>query len=1065
MSDDPVDLSSVLAEEYVRLRSPNDPPLPPLTGSESERLKALFSLIHKQERPRTALCISGGGIRSATFALGIIQRLAHVGLLPKFDFLSTVSGGGYIGSWLSSYARRNKLGMGGVAEELNEPPSKRDPLKPEVPPLMWLRQFSNYLTPKLGLLSGDTWAFAGSYVRNLFLNWLMFVPLLVAALAVPRLCLALLRHEHGYANAVLAVAAVSLLFATIVLASTRPVSSKEEGWLTNKRFIAFVFCPLLIAAVCIVLYWGAIYLKYVEPIPWSWVYIGFIATSFLATIWYMVRFTIASARERRSNVRHDASMGEYRGKKWIYEVLSGAAAGAVAATLCRLAAVHLFPDPLKVIELPTIEAWKQIPPQLSTASGAVFLCFGVPAVLLILFIQAAIFVGGSSHFNEEYDREWWGRAGGWVLVAAFLWVAFTALCIYGPLLIYSAPRACAAIGGASGLFSILVGRSGKTAAGASGENEKSSKSSMMTNIALALAAPLFAIAILASLSLVTSRVWMAVHSGENTISAADVEKYSHLPKQVTSDRGQAKVVNCGVGLTCPEIDAEKQHSIEHLYAVDHTSLKEGLLLVFGLFLLGWLVSCFIGVNQFSMHGLYRNRLIRAYLGASRYRRRPNAFSGFDRNDNLPMHLLRPEMFWANSFSNVGELKAKLEGSIFKASITEPTWKALADAAAKPGDNDLCLHAGEMLAGDLNAMIDKENLDPNGDATLPLSLRNRAVIERELAGFVDPLELHLRPMHVVNMTLNLVAGENLAWQERKAESFAASPIYTGAAMHSTDAGKSLGYRPTRIYGGPTGVSLGTAVAISGAAASPNMGYHSSPALSFLLTLFNVRLGWWFGNPGRAGNSTFDQRNPTSTLYPLLAEALGATSDTFPYVYLSDGGHFENLAMYEMVLRRCRYIVVSDAGGDPTFGFDDLGNAIRKIRIDLGIRIEINGTMGLYPREGKEKKGAVYCAVADIKYGDVDDGAADGKLLYLKPAFYGDREPKDVYNYAVMNATFPHQTTGDQWFSESQFESYRALGEFELREVTNKKETFASIGDLITEAESYLTRYGPKAPDVV
>jgi hypothetical protein len=193
--------------------------------------------------------------------------------------------------------------------------------------------------------------------------------------------------------------------------------------------------------------------------------------------------------------------------------------------------------------------------------------------------------------------------------------------------------------------------------------------------------------------------------------------------------------------------------------------------------------------------------------------------------------------------------------------------------------------------------------------------------------------------------------------------------------------------------------------------------------------------------------------------LLAEAFGATNDTFPYVYLSDGGHFEDLAIYEMVLRRCKYIVVSDAGADPKFGFDDLGNAIRKIRIDLGIPIKIKG-MGLYPRDKKDPENPIYCAVADIQYGAVDEGAENGQLLYIKPTFYGKKEPKDVYNYAMVNTAFPHQSTGDQWFSESQFESYRTLGEFEMTQVNNGRDSFGSIAELIKEARSYVETYGPR-----
>jgi hypothetical protein len=117
------------------------------------------------------------------------------------------------------------------------------------------------------------------------------------------------------------------------------------------------------------------------------------------------------------------------------------------------------------------------------------------------------------------------------------------------------------------------------------------------------------------------------------------------------------------------------------------------------------------------------------------------------------------------------------------------------------------------------------------------------------------------------------------------------------------------------GGPRGITLGTAVTISGAAASPNQGYHSSITLAFLLTMFNVRLGWWLGNPGAAGEKTYDHDNPTSTVNLLAREMMGETNDTYAWIYLSDGGHFENLGLYEMVLRRCRYIVVSDGGCDP------------------------------------------------------------------------------------------------------------------------------------------------------
>ena len=247
------------------------------------------------------------------------------------------------------------------------------------------------------------------------------------------------------------------------------------------------------------------------------------------------------------------------------------------------------------------------------------------------------------------------------------------------------------------------------------------------------------------------------------------------------------------------------------------------------------------------------------------------------------------------------------------------------------------------------------------------------------------------------------------------------------------------RSATEYGGKRKtLTLGTAMAISGAAASPNMGYHSSPVLTFILTLFNARLGWWLGNPGKAGGKTYRQESPFWALQPLFAEALGQTDSDHPYVYASDGGHFENLGIYEVVRRRCAFIVVVDAGADPNCGFEDLSNAIRKIRSDFGISINLR-----YPREVlarhpelKDPKTGRFAIVGDINYSDIDGPTAkQGRLIYIKPAYYDYQEPIDVNNYAKLNATFPHETTADQFFSESQFESYRALGRYETEQLCN------------------------------
>jgi len=267
----------------------------------------------------------------------------------------------------------------------------------------------------------------------------------------------------------------------------------------------------------------------------------------------------------------------------------------------------------------------------------------------------------------------------------------------------------------------------------------------------------------------------------------------------------------------------------------------------------------------------------------------------------------------------------------------------------------------------------------------------------------------RPYPIHNTAMNLVAGQELAWQERRAAAFAFTPLTSGYSFTLPDEQGAVvdHYRPTSHYMG--GVWLGTAMAISGAAASPNMGYHSSPALTFLMTVFNVRLGHWSPNPAAAQDWT--RHEPRYGGGYLLRELFGQTDYTSPFVYLSDGGHFENLGVYELVRRRCACIVAIDAGQDGAGQFDDLGNAIRKCYADFGVVIDIRG----------EDLGNGYVAVGRIHYPD----APTADLLYIKPRLVGG-EPADLLNYKLTNPGFPHQSTADQWFDESQFESYRKLG---------------------------------------
>jgi hypothetical protein len=864
-------------------------------------LGKIYRSIHAGEGS-AALCFSGGGIRSATFALGVAQGLAGRGLLKHFDYLSTVSGGGYIGSWLSSWIHR----AGGSEKVFAALAGGRaeSPTEPEPPPLEHLRKYSNYLTPKLGAFSADTWTLVATYLRNLLLNWLVFIPILLALFALPRLDVALLHMNQPdwvigtgfFTGCILAVWA--LAFGAMNRPAVREDFKAHGGvWFARRsqeNFIGWFLAPLCLATICL-------------TTSWAWAQNGVGNDTDNAVLKWFLHFICGTPGKEAPKILHYCLMGallhlggwliaelflkRWRSGKWAelgWEFFLAAATG-------TLGGIFLWNTSTRLI------------PALSWTTGlALYGCFAAPLFLVLFLITATIFVGVASKVTSDEDREWWARMGAWVFIAIIGWSLFSTLVLFGPLGLLATPKILGLIGGASGLFTLIVGYNSGSAATKDGKTQNGLVA-LALNKGLSLAAPLSLAALVAALSLGTS--WLLVVAAHRL----------SLELSGNADFSSAQNFNLVV------------HDAPWW-------LVAGFMAVGAL--AGWSMSRFINVNKFSLHAIYRNRLVRAYLGASNSKRDPNPFTGFDPADNFPLQELR---------------------------------------------------------------------DPK-NPTLPQ-----------------------RPLHIINMALNLVTGDNLAWQQRKAETFTASTLHCGNFQ--------LGYRFTKHYAlshQKTGLTLGTAVAISGAAASPNQGYHSSPMVALLMTLFNVRLGWWLGNPGAMGYDTFHDAAPHSPVRHMVMEGLGMTDSSSPYVYLSDGGHFENLGLYEMILRRSRLIVVSDAGCDPDCSLEDLGNAIRKVRVDLGVKIEIK-KFEIFSRTDEEgKKSGRYCAIGEIDYGTADEGGRKGTLIYIKPALLGD-EPRDIYNYSRESEEFPHEATSDQWFSESQFESYRALGQRTIEWMFSEKST--------------------------
>ena len=842
---DPIGCTQVLDDELRHLR-----PASPGSGS-SPSLDAALARAH--EARLSALCLSGGGVRSASFALGVIEGLVRRGLIERFDYLSTVSGGGYAGAWLSAW-RYHALEHGERVEWPKVPPEPGGPAEPA--PLTRVRRYARYLAPHTGMLSADLWSVLATIARNLVLMWLVLLPIIAAVLTVPYIYYAVVRaSDRDLVDASrFTFGALStwllllpgVFFSSTLLFIVRDLPSLGGRRSTQREFLAWCLAPLCLGSLALTLFWAA------DTVP-----LHFGGTVGAAAIATPLTWIIAGLfTERR-----------WRPRTWIAASIAGALG---AAGLFKLATGGFgFGHDLEFD----------------------YATLAFPFVLLVIALATVVHIGLSRDETTDDDLEWWSRFGGWLLIVALTWLvnSFVVICL--PHIFRWIAREVVGLVDVPGLtlpgaLGMLTSICGGIAALANrqppGSPEGAGASPLRNAIAL-IAAPGFIVLLLAFVASANLEIIAMMHWG-------------HL----------------AAGLSLDQV-------LERAY------LLEALLLLAVLLGVGLIMAMLVPVNKYSLHGMYKNRLIRSFLGASRPsdKRDPNPFTGFDPDDDLAMSSL---------------------------------------------------------------------------AVLP------------------------RPLQVINTTLNMVSAHSLALQQRKSESFTISALHAGSW--------TLGFRPTAEYAREInpdeapGISLGTAVTISGAAASPNMGANSTPALTFLMTLFNARLGAWLGNPGRAGEFTWHDADPRVGPAPLMRELFGLTTDESAYVFLSDGGHYENLGLYEMVRRRCHQIVVSDAGCDPGYTFEDLSNAVRKVRIDFSIPIEFSAD-GLRMTRAGQLSSNPHFAIGRIRYSAVDPGAHDGVLIYMKATLSGD-EPADVVNYARSHPAFPHESTSNQFFTEAQFESYRMLG---------------------------------------
>ena len=943
---------------------------PEVLNEELDLIKQQLGETHGRNKSRdslTGLAFSGGGIRSATFNLGIIQSLAGKSLLERFDYLSTVSGGGYIGSWLSAQIQRccredgeaeGKQKVQCFQKSLGasqESGAEHDAVK-------WLRSYSNYLTPKKGL-SGDTLAAIGTWLRNTLLNQValsLFFASLILLLQLALLTLNGIGWLSGQFSSLWLLLSMLLICCAIYLCarhlpklrccagSRADAPPKQES---RQPILLIIFIAVTAAySLSVWIYstsswtnaWentgspgetgqisllksvllelpllddgGQISSPMLTAIQAYW------SPLFIAGMWalvytlpwvFAVIFSLLKPELKRS-AQHPHTQG--KGNAHTPELSSHTPGQAMSSPL-RFAAGAI----LSALAAGTLGGWliyllshavaqQSEDIRLWWAAG-----FGTPLLLVIFCLILVLHQGLMARLFLVSQLEWWARLGGYVLLIAAAWAGINAMLIYAPPLLNMLEYRIITAGGlawaAHSLAGVILGKGADT----------SGKGGTQWKEWITHAAPyVFVLGYLVATS------W-AVHALMFRFGTAATPSNFNLV--VTGDN------------PLPSFSDFVAHALKINNSADIVTLWYVLAAGAAAFLiLAWRLD----VNLFSIHHFYRDRLTRCYLGAGRGSDRvPNPFTGFDPCDDI-----------------------------------------------------------------------------------------------KVAG------LKQRPLHLVNAALNLVHDDNLAWQDRKAYSFTFSPVACGFQYPPNASQQGGGYCDSAQYMG--GVLLGTAVAASGAAASPSMGYHSSPAVAFLLTVFNVRLGHWCPNTGQSAisQSALRRASPAIGGEYLLKELFSQTDDESTYVYLSDGGHFENLGVYELVRRRCGYIMVVDAGQDEKRSFEDTANMIRKCYIDFGVTIDIDLDA---LRTGPDGDSPGCYALGDIIYpaaaGEANAKETSGVLLYIKPSLLKDI-PEDIRQYASTNEDFPHQTTGDQFFDEAQFESYRHLGNYLMDEVIrsiSQKET--------------------------
>jgi hypothetical protein len=959
----------------------------------------------------TAIAISGGGVRSATFALGVFQAFASTKFLRRVDYLSTVSGGGYFGGFFCGlFARKQATKWSDVEATLRGSDE-----------INYLRDNGRYLAPAG---SDDLWLLISVVLRN----WLAVLMALSSAVAFFYLGLEVLTVQL-----------------TGWLGSTTGIKDALDGLASSGASYELALSPwLLLVPLLLVL----------VAVPLSWAYwlasTGAIAPLFSRMFRDAERRAAAGERSVWQRIAQQEKLGtfvivgvtcaiadgflkphasllsELQAGHLLAWIMCGALAAEtvshrdgrdarpaakvlVAFSFAAIALAFLAIFDLTVVgtrELLALRwpAWLPKPPRaLFVMPISAVLLAGVRWGAMELYQGIATRLQKSWRVEDEAvtdaDRDHFSRhsLSVWLSRALVVSAAIAAIAV-----VQSISRTFYVHASRDTLAVFFAGTFGAAFGAQSfGRKVMSWFSGSATEKKMPVSGT-FA-AYVAGLGLTLALV---------VASTTALLLFIHVPCDAAAKDTTSEVHLCikgKAGMQCDEssVMLAKAHEDAGLHQcvaklaspLDERVDQAALLLGIVCLVLG---SSHMFLNSSSQLPIYTARITRTFLGASN----PKRMTSPARAERKPKSCFEP------SAEQISSRKAATQLMPGDDIALGDYWS---DATDGPYAYGAPLH---IINVTINETVDGRSRTQQAD-------------RKGLGLAIGPRALSAGVRH--HVLLEWDQGPRLLCETTQG----------GATFSVFDYVKDEQQPSKRVFDGET-LSIGRWLGISGAAFSTGTGYRTNLGMSLLAGLANVRLGYWWdaGVARRLDAKRFIGALLWTHQYlrrELLARFPGTANKLW---YLSDGGHFENMATYELIRRRVPRIVLLDAGCDPDYSLEDLGNLVRKARLDFGTEItflehaeianhihpdarKYVGTLAELARAELSKPSTVHAALARVRYPDVENDE-QGLLLFIKPTIVSG-EPADVVRYHSEHPEFPHETTLDQFFGEPQWESYRALGQ--------------------------------------